>query len=250
VVIDDKMINALVLFDKQKTKQLTIAILLVGIMILAYSAVSVYASGLGGYISEKLISSSGTTNSAIVIDRFGVSGSNLDVTMGPVIGIMAPSSVTMDALGTHATLRGSVTSLNGFPTSNIWFEWGYTPAYGSVTATQVANVAGIYTATINHYIGTETIYYRFVGQTDGTNYSNGSSFNLMDYTSSGGNPVTSSLPLMQTISLIFVAGIILFMLLALREVQNPLLVAVILAALVLMGISFLSGIQSLLNSLF
>ncbi len=255
-----RMINTVALSDKQRTKQLTIAILLVGIMIMVYSVFAVYASGLGGYISEKLISSSGTTNSALVIDRFGVSGSNLDVTMGPIVTTLSATNIFIDGMGqSHATLRGTLTSLNGFPISNVWFEWGYSTAYGTATATQVANALGIYTATITNYDPAQTVYYRFVGQTDGTSYSGatiiypattpgiggGSTFAIIN-----GAGATSTVSLLSVVSLLFAVAILLFMLHALRETKNPIVLVIILGLLIFAGIALLSGFQQLMNNLF
>lgn len=237
--------NTLVAFEGQRLRQLTIAICIVALTFLSYGIFAVYASGLGGYISEKVISSSGTTNSALVIDRFGVSNSYLDVAMGPVVAVASPVDVTLDGAGSHATLRGSITSLNGSPTSNVWFEWGYSPAYGNTTPVQVATIAGTYTATINHFLATNQIYYRFVGQADGTNYSSGTSFLLTD-----GGALGTAVPTLPIIPLVFMAGIIAFMLIALRDTENQVMVLVILAVLILVGLAFISGMQQVINSLF
>lgn len=233
--------------DKQNYRRLTIAVLIVCIAIFSYSFVNVFASGLGGYISEKLISSQGTTNSALLIESAGTSHSDLDVTMGPVISVLPAINVIFDGAGTHATVRGTLSNLNGFPTSNVWFEWGYTPAYGSTTPVQIANATGTYSATIDHYIDSNIVYYRFVGQTDGTNYSSGSSFQL---SGSGGSPMTASLPLMQIITLVFSAGILLFMLMAISKIESSVLLIIILAMLIFLGIYFIAGLQSLINSIF
>jgi len=239
------MINLMALSDKRRTKQLTIAILLIGVLFFAYSMFAVYASGLGGYISEKLIANSGTTNSALVIDRYGVSNSNLDVVMGPVVTTLTPINIYIDGTGSHATLKGNLASLNGFPASNVWFEWGYSPAYGNTTPTQTATTIGVYTATIDHYIATNQIYYRFVGQADGTNYSSGTSFLLTDGGGSG-----AAVPLLPIIVLVFVAAIIIFMMVATRTVENPMFLIIILGILILMGLALASGLQGIINSLF
>ncbi len=237
------MLNVLVLLERQRTKQLAVAMLVVGLLVFVYGAIGVYASGLGGYISEKLISS-GTANSALVIDRFGAGNTNLDVVMGPRVTSLEAANIFMDGAGTHATLSGSLTSLNGFPTSNVWFEWGYSTAYGNTTPVQVAAATGVYTATIDHYIATNQVFFRFAGQTDGINYSTGS-FILTDLSGPG-----AIIPILPVILMVFVAEILFYMLYVVEHVKNPITQVIILAVLIYIGIALIPGIQQLLNSIF
>lgn len=94
----------------------------------------------------------------------------------PTLSTLAATDVYMNG-GTHATLNGNLTSLGGAPTADIWFEWGYTTAYGNYAGNVTANATGTYTATITGYDPSNTVYYRFVGENvDGTTYGSAVSF--------------------------------------------------------------------------
>lgn len=71
-----------------KRKNLLIALVIVALVTLMPITI-VVASELGGYVSEKLIGSSGTSNSQLVIG-FADSKSNLDIIMGNVENIVNP----------------------------------------------------------------------------------------------------------------------------------------------------------------
>lgn len=96
----------------------------------------------------------------------------------PTLSTLAATNVYMNG-GTHATLNGNLTSLGGAPTADIWFEWGYTTAYGNYAGNVTANATGTYTATITGYDPSNTVYYRFVGENvDGTTYGSAVSFTV------------------------------------------------------------------------
>jgi len=151
------------------------AIAVVGLLSL-FPNINVLASEIGGYISEKLIDRSGVVSSSLVI---GAGNPQIDVGMGPVVSTLLATDVYMGG-GTHATLNGNLSDLNGFPEVDVWFEWGYGTSYGNTTTKQTVNVTGSYSADIIGYDPNEMIYYRFAGSTDGTTYGPARSFLVQD----------------------------------------------------------------------
>ena len=124
---------------------------------------SIFAWNIGGFVSEKEIIFSGITTSQNIINSTGTDDGYLDITLGGAISTLAASSVSMTPAGTAAILRGQVNSLNGLPSVNIYFEWGYNNAYGNVTATQTGILApGVCTTALMHYDADETVHYRMV----------------------------------------------------------------------------------------
>lgn len=118
----------------------------------------------------------------------------------PTLSTLAATGVYMNG-GTHATLRGNLTSIGGAPTANVWFEWGYTTAYGNYAGNVTANATGTYTATITGYDPSNTVYYRFVGENvDGTTYGSVVSFTV--------TPI-SGYSFLRLIPLLFLVGTVL-----------------------------------------
>ena len=150
-----------------------ILIVLLSFLLLVQGAL---ASGLGGFVSEKLMSRTGITSSDLLIGREGVSGPSIDIGMGPSVSTLGAAGVVFEIGHTVATLNGNVASLNGFPSSDVWFEWGYTPGtLTNVTPVQTVVAPGNASATISGF-APGTVYYRFVGCDDGTNYGGINSF--------------------------------------------------------------------------
>lgn len=148
------------------------------------------ADVIGGYMSEKLMGRTGVADSSLVIERTGVVSPALDMGLGPVVTTQAATNVNMDG-GTSATLHGTLTDLNGFPTAIVYFEWGYDLAYGHVVGVQTLAAPGAFTTTINGFAGGEVIHFRSAGDADGTNYGSDQSFSA----SSPGFTVVNLLPL-------------------------------------------------------
>ena len=140
---------------------------LIGLFLLLPN-ITVLASEIGGYISEKLIERTGVASSSLVI---GTGNPQIDVGMGPSIATL-PAQTTPGK--GSATLRGNVSDLNNFPLATVWFEWGYDTSYGNTAGTQTVTSTGTYTATITNPTG--AVHYRFVASADGTNYGDDSSF--------------------------------------------------------------------------
>ncbi len=146
------------------------------VLMVLVASVSVYAAGWGGYISEKVVDRSGVNNSNLLIGRSGVGVSDLDVVMSGIVAAAGATNIFMDGAGTHATLHGNLQNLNGFPQATVYFQWGYDTSYGHVSTSQVVVATGAFTADIQGFDPSQTIYYRAVVDTDGINYSSADSF--------------------------------------------------------------------------
>ena len=69
------------IFPEYRSRAWWLCLIMAVLLMLSFSAVSVYASGFGGYISEQLIGRSGVSDSSLLIGRSGVASSGLDVAM-------------------------------------------------------------------------------------------------------------------------------------------------------------------------
>ncbi len=158
------------LADRTKIQDRLRWITAIGLMAILLSQMSVQAfEGLGGYLSEFLIARSGVADSSLVIEPAEGSNGIIDIGMGPVVVTLPASGVNMNG-GTTATLRGNLSSLNGFSNADIHFEWGYNTSYGNTTTTQTLNAIGDFSSTIAGFSNTQAVYYRAVATADGTNY--------------------------------------------------------------------------------
>ena len=159
-----------------KSTHLILLFLVACLLLLPYA--QVFASEIGGYVSEKLVG--GSTSSSLVIGTTSelTQDSSIDVTMAPIIATL-PAQTTKGV--DSATLRGSVSDLNGFPLATVWFEWGYTTSYGNTAGTQVVTSTGTYTAVITD-LSDNPVHYRFGASADGTNYGSDQSFQLVKTT--------------------------------------------------------------------
>jgi hypothetical protein len=145
--------------DWRRMIALSLLIVVTGIML---SPVTMAAFvGIGGYISEKLIGDN--TNEALYLGD----GTNESVALGTA-PIVSTSSATSSSAGgiVSATLYGNLVSLNGMPSADTWFEWGYSVPLANTTAVNTVTVTGGQTATINPDAG-KTVYYQFCSSTDG-----------------------------------------------------------------------------------
>jgi len=189
-----------------------------GFLLLFYSTLVLAHEFSGGASSTKVL---GTSSSILTLGRLGLSDSRLELGGAPRIAIQA-ATVTSGA----ATLRGSIVDMKGFPTSDVYFKWGYAPGVlTNTTPVQVAAVAGTYTASIVTSGNTEgTVYYQFYAEADGTSIVGGS-FAL--------TPSSPIYWMVRVIPFIFV-GIVLLML-GIGLATGDIGVIVISAVLVLLG---------------
>jgi len=219
------------------------ACLSVGILLMViFSSALAYASGWGGYISEKLIGRSGVNNSSLLVGRSGVSNSALDVAMSGVATATGATNIYMDGAGTHATLNGNLQSLRGFPSVSVYFQWGYDGVYDHSTAAQTMAATGSFSDTIAHFDPSKAVNYRAVVVADGTNYSSPSTF------IASGGIVTGFNLLNATVVLVYVAMVI-FVALAIGS-RSTIAALVFLAIAIYMGEAFVTGIQEAINALF
>ncbi len=161
---------------KDRPKKYTIWLLLVVILFLVYPYVIVFASELGGLVSEKLIDRSGVTASRLVIGRSGVNNSTLDVAIGAVVSTVGATNIT-DAT---TVLNGTLSDMNGMPQAIVYFEWGYDASYGNTSTSQTLTGTGDFLVTIGGYDSKKTIHFRAASDTDGTLYGAGQTFEVGD----------------------------------------------------------------------
>lgn len=122
------------------------------------------ASGLGGYISEFLVSDDSTAYITVGPDATAY----LDVAMSPSVTTSSPNILTSNSL----VMNGAITDLNGMEYAYVYFEYGLTDAYGSITSSSTKTGTGTFSATISGLASGSTYHYRAVAYTDGTNYGN------------------------------------------------------------------------------
>lgn len=129
--------------------------------------------GLGGFVSEKMIWTG--TDSRLWVGS-ATESEKPAIAMGVPATILTPTDTYMSDT-TYATLRGQVTSMAGFPTATVWFEWTYNPAsYPNTTPQQTITAVGTYSATITGYDPSKTVYYRMATNADGTYYTSNTFF--------------------------------------------------------------------------
>jgi hypothetical protein len=223
-------------FDERKRRYvLLLCLIFACVLAFTFSIIAVNASGIGGYISEKVIARAGVLNSNLRIARQGVNNSYLDIGMGPRISLSAPSSVLMN----NITLNGAVISLNAFPSVGVWFEWGYDLGYANSTPIQIINAVGAVSAVVNGIDPTKTFYYRFVGMGDGTIRTSGGS---IPPTSAGEGTGQSFNLLYLLLTLIIAMAVIVGVLVRLGTPIKLLMFIIVGIALLLSVIAALSSI--------
>jgi len=82
----------------------------------------------------------------------------------PIVTTLPVTDVAIEG-GTAATLRGRLDDMGNSPYgTDVWFEWGYSPALGATTATQTVGGTGYYSFDLAGFDTGETVYYRFAGE--------------------------------------------------------------------------------------
>lgn len=209
---------------------------------LSFCAVSVYASGFGGYLSELLVGRSGVSDSNLLIGRSGVTGSGLDVGMSGIATPTGATNVYMDGAGTHATINGNLSSLNGFPSVAVYFQWGYDTNYGNTTASQTMVATGAFSADIQHFDPSQTVYYRAVIDADGRNYSSPSSFVATGAIVTGFNLLNAVVVLAYIAMVIFAVIVV--------GSQSTIGAIILMAVAIYLGEAFVVAIQEAIRNLF
>jgi len=129
---------------------------------------------LGGLISEKLLGRTGTADSSLILGRSGTDETLHIMGLAPVVSTVPATNLVGEA---SATLRGTVSSMNGMPTATGYFQWGYSAGgLTNTTPTFTVDTTGNYSSTIGGFDNTQRIYYRFVTDADGTAYGAVTSF--------------------------------------------------------------------------
>jgi len=205
-------------------------LLLLAWLFVSPTALSAFA-GLGGYISEKMLGDG--TNEALHLgdgtNQLSVLGS------GPIVFTGTATSTSAGGI-VSATLHGNLASLNGMPKADVWFVWGYAPGVMTNTTAQVSvTTLGDKTATINPLAG-KTVYYRFVGGTDGT-----TSSGILSVLAGGAHGL--SYWLMSTLLPLIIAAVILIM--SFATTRNP-IIALIAMIIGLVGFYIVLAIVSTL----
>lgn len=168
---------------KQYFKWLTASILVL-ILLVTMPYITVLADECGSFISEYLIGRSGVSTSTLTLERSGVADSILDVGLGAIVTTQAATNITLNS----GTLNGNLTDLNGMPRASVYFEWGYTAAYGNSTTPQTLTGTGSFNAAISSLTSDTTVHFRSVSETDATYYGADQTFDTL----SGSTPSTPS----------------------------------------------------------
>jgi hypothetical protein len=171
--------------------RLSVAITVVMIVLLLTNVLTSIANtiSLGGLVSEKLVDRNGTANSSLLIGST-VSGEQTVVGFAPAV---ATTAVTDPGEGT-VTLNGTVTTMNGMPSAVGYFQWGYAKgSLPSTTAPFAITATGDYSTVLTGFTQSNTVYYRFYADADGTNY--GSVMDTLTPAGAGGNLLKLIIPL-------------------------------------------------------
>jgi len=163
--------------DKWSQYLFTVLLLLLILLVMLSPSVVAGYAGIGGFISEKLLSRTGTGDSSLYLSRDG--GGPIVLGVGPTISTGGTTSTELVGGTTTATLHGTVSSLNGFPRAEIWFMWGY--GAGDMTNSSVVDTVtatGDYSITITGYDPGQDVSYEFRSATDGTAVGNTESFRI------------------------------------------------------------------------
>lgn len=150
------------------TRRMLYVLAITGLIFLMLSPVAVSAfAGLGGYVSEKLLGNAITTDS---VKSLGDSLTGETVLgAAPVITTQPATNAQLIGGVSSATLNGNLSSLNGFPSAQVWFAWGYTA--GTMSNTTVATTVlaiGDVAHDITGYDPGARVYFQMLSGTDGT----------------------------------------------------------------------------------
>lgn len=161
----------------------------------------------------------------------------------PTVTTLPATNVYMNG-GTHATLRGTLDSLGGAPSVDIWFEWGYDTNYGNTVGSQTVAATGTYTYSLSNYHPERTVHYRFVGKNvDGTTYGSDQSFKV---TPTNVYNTANTLVLAFALAAVVALFIILYMVTQGAAALPLLIIAAIAAIVAIIGITvFISLVQGL-----
>ncbi len=234
--------NPISIFPEYRSRVWWTCLVMAALLMLVFSSVAVYASGWGGYISEKVINRNGVANSNLLIGRSGVVTSGLDVAMSGRALVVGATNVYMDGAGTHATLNGNLQSLNGFPQNTVYFQWGYDTSYGYTTVSQVVAATGAFSSNIQGFDPSQTIYYRAVVEADGISYSNPSSFVATGAIVGGFN-------MLNAVVVIAYIAMILFTMITIGR-QSTIAALLLMTVAIYLGEAFVVAIQEALRNMF
>lgn len=215
---------------REKPKQLWLWVLLVTVLLLVYPYMVVFASELGGLVSEKLIGRSGVASSELLIGRGGVVDSNLDLGMGAIVSTLQATSIT-DAT---TVLNGRLSDMNGMPQAIVYFEWGYDASYGNTSTSQTLTGPSDFLATIGGYDSKKTIHFRAASDTDGTLYGTDQTFEVGDR--------VSAYAILSTILLILIAVIMCITVIRLASSPATFLVMTIIGILAFLIVRAILGV--------
>lgn len=159
-----KMIAVLLQKPPKRWWRLTLGLVVLAavVVILLNSPVVNAMAALGGLVSELMVEMAGTADSSLLVevsDEMTVIGFAPGVTTG----------TATNATPTSITFNGTVTNMQGLPTSEAYFQWGYTSALGSTTPATTMTATGAYSATVSYNPANE-IFFRAVVDGDGTTY--------------------------------------------------------------------------------
>jgi hypothetical protein len=195
--------------------------------------------GEGGQVSEKTLGMPGSTG-LLTVGRAGQDSGIRGLAMGAIVSTNSATGVEWASGGTTATLRGTLSNLNGFSNAQVWFEWGYDTSYGTSTAVQTAAVLGSYSATITGFDPFNTVYVRFVSSTDGIYYSSPVTFIIPS------NYISNSYRMAMVLPIVWVC-IIALAIFGLYSAGLPIILSVIFGAII--SIIGTVGVQIVLSSL-
>jgi hypothetical protein len=184
----------------------------------------------GGAISELLVSRSGTSDSNLYLTNG--TGGNIDIGMGGIVSTGSVTGVGISGGVTTATLHGNLSSLNGMPTSEVYFKWGYAAgALVNETAHTVKSSTGDYTIIITGYDPTfPDIFYQSYVDTDGTSYGSIEKFHPGD----SNNGITTSIFLLWlVVSILLFYGIIFIVFAMINNSENITFEAIAVLAILL-----------------
>ncbi len=230
------------IFPSYKSKVWWFCLIMAIVFALVFVSAAVYAFGIGGYVSEKLIDRSGVNNSNVLIGRSGVSDSALSTGMSGIVAAAGATNIYMDGAVTHATLHGNLQNLNGFPSVSVYFQWGYDTSYGYTTVAQSMAAIGAFTADIQNFALDRVIYWRTVVDADGRNYSGSSIF-----TSPSG--IMTGIGLLNAVVVVAYIAMVLFAIIVIGS-RSTVLALLLMAVAIYIGEAFVVGIQEALRNMF
>ncbi len=202
-----------------------------------------YASGFGGWVSEKLVNRDGLADSNLLIGISAVPNSGLELAMTGRATPLEATNIYMDGVGTHATLNGNLLTLNGFPSVYVYFQWGYDGVnYVGITAPQLMVATGSFSANIAGFHPGKRVYYRTVVDADGLTFSSPSSF-----VSSGG--IVSGFNLLNAVVVVAYIAMVLFIVIAVGS-RSTIMALLVVAVAIYLGEAFVVAIQESLNRVF